>query len=90
MGHEKYEEAFKKKIVELYRSGNSASSISDKFKISETSIYNWLKQFPDITKTEVSNISLSQVLQENMQLKEENEVLKKAFKIFLTNNKSTT
>lgn len=87
MGQERYDASFKKKIVELYKSGTSASKISEEFNISETSIYNWTKNYSKSGRDKdykvIDQTNFSKIQLDNILLKEEVEVLKKALKIIL-------
>ncbi|MEI5909720.1 transposase, partial [Bacillus spongiae] len=38
-----YSEDFKKMVVELYHSGQSVSSLSSEYGVSEVTIYKWIK-----------------------------------------------
>ncbi len=46
-----FSEEFKKKIVTLYSEGTSVTSICNKYKISKSSVYNWIKMYTEV-KTE--------------------------------------
>jgi transposase len=47
----KYNEDFKKMIVDLYNSGSSAKDLSSEYGVTEVTIYTWIKKFSPI-KTE--------------------------------------
>ena len=81
----RYDESFKKNIVDLYHSGRTQASLIKDYGISQTALSRWIKQYstvqmPDgevLTAIEVKN------LQKRMaELEEENLILKKAIAIF--------
>ncbi|KRF52572.1 transposase [Bacillus sp. Soil768D1] len=80
----KYNNEFKKTVVDLYHSGNSVIELSYEYGISEVSIYKWVKQFTPISLGEVSMTpkELAVIQKENLRLKQEVEILKKAMVIF--------
>lgn len=41
----KYNNEFKKTIVDLYHSGNSVKELSGEYGVSEVTIYKWVKEF---------------------------------------------
>ncbi|CAH0316583.1 hypothetical protein SRABI96_05248 [Peribacillus sp. Bi96] len=45
---EKYNNKFKKTIVDLYHSGNSVQELSGEYGVSEVIIYKWVKEFTPI------------------------------------------
>ena len=69
-------------MVSLYESGNSAQEICEKYQISRSALYNWIKLYterkapkPSIT---ISGHRIVCLKEENRKLREENEFLKKA------------
>ena len=56
----KYNDDFKKMIVDLYHSGNSVKDLSGEYGVSEVTIYKWIKDF---TPIELRRMSL--LLQKN-------------------------
>ncbi|MBU8854946.1 transposase [Bacillus sp. FJAT-26377] len=44
----KYNEEFKKTIVDLYHAGNSVKELSSEYGVSEVTIYKWVKEFTPI------------------------------------------
>ncbi|MGE7877886.1 transposase [Peribacillus muralis] len=81
---EKYNNEFKKTIVDLYHTGNSAKELSGEYGVSEVTIYKWVKEFTPIGLGEESMTpkELSAIQKENLRLKQEVEILKKAMAIF--------
>lgn len=81
----KYDESFKKNIVDLYRSGKSVRELSREYGTSEVNIRKWIKRYsPIITSTgEVtSNDEIMKLKKQMAKIEEENEILKKALAIF--------
>ncbi len=86
MKKDKYDKSFKKKVVELYWAGISAKKLSQEYNVSDTSIYNWAKIFPkSISVSDKKNTrdTITTIQLENLRLRKEVEVLKKAMTIFL-------
>ncbi len=81
----RYDEDFKKMIVELYHSGSSVSDLEREYGVSHVSIYNWIKDYSEIEIDEDTKITKKEMLEiqkENKKLKEELAILKKALSIF--------
>lgn len=80
----KYNNEFKKTIVDLYNSGNSVKELSGEYGVSEVTIYKWVKEFTPIGLGEDSMTpkELVAIQKENLRLKQEVEILKKAMAIF--------
>ena len=79
----KYNDEFKKTIVDLYHAGNSLKELSSKYDVSEVTIYKWVKEFTPISsdKGSVTPKELAEIQKENPRLKQELEILKKAMAI---------
>lgn len=80
-----YEESFKKTIVDLYHSGKRVSELSREYGIPQTNIHKWIKRYSPIetsTGEITSNDEIVKLKKQMAQLKEENEILKKAVAIF--------
>lgn len=82
----RYEEEFKKMIVELYSSKQkTVSQLEREYGISKVTIYDWIKKYSAIQiddKTSLTNNDLNEMRKEMARLREENEILKKAMAIF--------
>jgi len=81
----RYDEDFKKMIVELYHSGSSVSDLEREYGVSNVSIYKWIKDYSEIEIDEDTKITKKEMLEiqkENKKLKEELAILKKALSIF--------
>jgi transposase len=80
----KYNDDFKKTIVDLYHAGNSAKELSSEYGVSEVTIYKWVKELTPIGTGEESLTpkEVAAIQKENLRLKQELEILKKAMAIF--------
>lgn len=81
----KYNEDFKKMVVDLYNSGSSAKDLSSEYGVTEVTIYAWIKKFSPIQTEDGSTITADEIAKmkkQMLRLQEENEILKKAMAIF--------
>jgi transposase len=81
----KYNEDFKKMIVDLYNSGSSAKDLSSEYGVSEVTIYAWIKKFSPIQTEDGDTVTADEIAKmkkQMLKLQEENEILKKAMAIF--------
>ncbi len=85
MTNKKFNEEFKKMVVELYHSGQPVKQLSSEYDVSEVTVYKWIKIYSPITSVDEDEITLEdlkQMKKEMLRLKEENEIFKKAMAIF--------
>lgn len=83
MSRKRYNQEFKQTIVDLYRSGTRVSQLTSEYGVSEVTIYKWIKQYSPIEGTQELTVSDVEAIQkENLRLKQELEILKKAMTIF--------
>ena len=81
----RYDEDFKKMIVELYHSGSSVTDLEREYGVSRVTIYNWIKNYSEIEiddNTTITKKEMLEIQKENKKLKEELAILKKALSIF--------
>lgn len=81
----RYNNDFKKMIVDLYHSGSSVKDLSSEYGVSDVTIYKWIKNLTPIEGTEGKELTpkdVDAVQKENLRLKQELEILKKAMTIF--------
>lgn len=81
----KYNEDFKKMIVDLYHSGSSAKDLSSEYGVSEVTIYAWVKKFSPIQTEDGDTVTADEIAKmkkQMLKLQEENEILKKTMAIF--------
>jgi transposase len=79
-----YTEEFKRQIVELIGSGKTVSEIEREYKVTKTSIREWLKRYSksgefgaEANRSEAEK-ELRELRKENRQLRMENDILKQA------------
>jgi len=80
----RYPPEYRRRLVELVRSGRSAESLSRQYEVSAPAIRNWVRQ-TDLDEgrrsdglTTAEQEELSRLRRENKTLREEREILKKA------------
>lgn len=81
----RYNDDFRKMIVDLYHSGSSVKDLSSEYGISEVSIYAWIKKFSPIELEDGSSVTpddYAKLQKQLLRMQEENEILKKAMAIF--------
>jgi len=81
----RYNDDFKKMIVDLYHSGSSVKDLSSEYGVSNVTIYKWIKDLTPIEGTgdqEITPKDVDAIQKENLRLKQELEILKKAMAIF--------
>lgn len=81
----KFDEDFKKSIVKLYESGKSQNSLANEYGIAISSVARWVKQYSEVKiddDTILTSRQIKQLQKRNLQLEEENLILKKAIAIF--------
>lgn len=84
MAQKRFNEEFRKTVVELYRNGTPVSDLVSEYGISETTVYKWIKAYSPVegADEEVTPAELARIQKENMRLKQEIDILKKAMTIF--------
>lgn len=81
----RYDEEFKKSLVDLYHNGKTQVSICQEYGVSQTALTRWIKQYSSVETEDGDILTAKQIkeLQKRMaQLEEENLILKKAIAIF--------
>ncbi|PEI86384.1 IS3 family transposase [Bacillus pseudomycoides] len=82
MTNKKFNEEFKKMVVELYRSGQPVKQLSSEYGVSEVTVYKWIKIYSPITSVDEDEMTLEdlkRMKKEMLRLKEENEIFKKGY-----------
>ena len=82
---QRYDEDFKRTLVELYYNGKTQASLIKEDGVSQTALSRWIKQYSTVETDDGEVLTAKQVkeLQKRMaQLEEENQILKKAIAIF--------
>jgi len=83
--YQRYDEEFKKNIVELYKNGKSQTQLSNEYGVSTSALSKWIKQYSGIKMEDNTIMTAKQIRQlqkEKAALEEENLILKKAIAIF--------
>jgi transposase len=81
----KYDEDFKKSIVNLYHNGKSQTHLSKEYGVSMSAIGKWIKLYSEVkldNDTIMTAKQIKQLQKRNATLEEENLILKKAIAIF--------
>jgi transposase len=81
----RYNDDFKSMVVDLYHSGSSVKDLSSEYGVSNVTIYQWIKDLTPIEGTsdkEITPKDVDAIQKENLRLKQELEILKKAMAIF--------
>ncbi|CAM4252130.1 Transposase [Bacillus manliponensis] len=58
MTNKKFNEEFKKMVVELYRSGQPVKELSSEYGVSEVTVYKWIKAYSPITSVDEDEMTL--------------------------------
>ena len=81
----RYNDDFRKMVVDLSRSGQSVKELSSEYGVSEVTIYARIKKFSPVELEDGSPVTpdnYAKMQKEMLKLQQENEVLKKAMAIF--------
>lgn len=81
----RYNDDFRKMVVELYHSGQAVRDLSSEYGVSDVTIYKWIKDFTPVDTSDKESLTpkeVAKIQKENLRLKEELEILKKAMAIF--------
>ena len=82
---QRYDEDFKKTLVDLYHNGKTQASLVKEYGVTQTALKRMIKQYSTVETDDGEVLTAKQVkeLQKRMaQLEEENQILKKAIAIF--------
>jgi len=81
----RYNDDFRKMIVDLYQSGQSVRNLSSEYGVSDVTIYAWIKKFTPMELEDGSSLTpddYAKLQKQMLKLQEENDILKKAMAIF--------
>lgn len=84
-GYKKYDESFKKSLVNLHQGGKTQTSLCQEYGVSFTALSRWVKQYSEVPMEDGSVLTAKQVKElqkKNALSEEENLILKKAIAIF--------
>src|SRR5690625_4966326 len=77
----RYNDDFRRMIVELYNSGETVKDLSSEYGIPDATIYSWINKYTPVEFENGSKITpddYAQLQKQMQKLKEENDILKKA------------
>ena len=81
----RYNNDFRKMVVELYHFGQSVRDLSSEYGVSEVTIYAWIKKFSPVELEDGSSVTpedYAKLQKQMLKLQQENDILKKAMAIF--------
>ena len=81
----RYDEDFKRTLVDLYHNGKTQVSLVKEYGVSQTALSKWIKQYSTVETEDEEVLTVRQIKelqQRNAKLEEENLILKKAIAIF--------
>ena len=81
----KYDEEFKRTLVNLYHSGKTQAALCAEYGVSSSSLARWIRQYSTVTIDDgqvLTGKQIKELQKRNAQLEEENLILKKAIAIF--------
>ena len=78
----KYDENFKKMVVELYQSGQSVEQLRAEYGLSTQTIYRWIKLYTQNSEIGMTEAEMLVMKKEMARMQEEITILKKALTIF--------
>lgn len=78
----KFEEDFKKMILDLNQSGQSVEDLSEQYGIAAQTIYRWKKLYTKNKATGMTEAEILAMKKKMARIEEENTILKKALTIF--------
>lgn len=81
----RYNDDFRKMVVDLYHSGQPVRDLSSEYGVSEVTIYAWIKKLNPMeleNGTSVTPDAYAKLQKQMLKLQQENEILKKAMAIF--------
>ena len=88
----RYDEEFKQSLVNLYQTGKTQTELCKDYGVSHTALARWIKQYSQVKLDDDTVMTAKQIkeLQKRnaqLELEEENLILKKASAIFMQNSK---
>jgi len=79
--YQRYDEEFKKNIVELHKGGKSQTQLHNEYGVSHSALSKWIRQYSGVKMEDNTIMTAKQIRQlqkEKAALEEENLILKKA------------
>lgn len=81
----RYSAGFKSSLIALHQTGRSANSLAKEYHVSVSTVTNWINQ-ADASRINVLSPSEAALLKENIRLKEELDILKRAAVLLAKNS----
>lgn len=81
----RYSAEFKSSLIALHQTGRSANSLAKEYHVSVSTVTNWINQ-ADASRINVLSPSEEALLKENIRLKEELDILKRAAVLLAKNS----
>jgi transposase len=81
----RYDEDFKRPLVDLYHNGKTQASLIKEYGVSQTALTKWIKQYSTVETDDGEVLTAKQVKEPQKRmakLEEENQILKKTIAIF--------
>ena len=81
----RYDEDFKRTLVDLYHNGKTQSALCKEYGVSQSALAKWIKQYSTVKTDDgqvLTGLQIKELQKRNAQLEEENLILKKAIAIF--------
>jgi len=78
----RYDEDFKKTLVELYQSGQTVTDLSKEYGVAGTTLYKWIDLYAKDKQDGVSKAEFLSLKKQLARTREENDILKKVLTIF--------
>ena len=88
--YQRYDEEFKKNLVELHKNGKSQTQLCHEYGVSSSALSKWIRQYAGVKMDDNTIMTAKQIRQlqrEKAALEEENLILKKAIAIFTPHSK---
>ena len=82
MSTKKFDEDFKKMIVQLHIDGAGVTALSKEYQVAPATIYKWFALYSPNEELGMTKSEILAMKKEMARIKEENEILKKAVSIF--------
>lgn len=87
MGKIKYDQSFKKTIIELLESGKTVKELTKEYGVSQASIHRWNIELTTPLKVQEESARIKALEKELKNVKLERDILKKAVSIFSKSDK---
>ncbi|KRM54880.1 MULTISPECIES: hypothetical protein [Lacticaseibacillus] len=83
----KYNQDFKDMLIELHAAGKRTGELSKDYEVPIATLGKWFTEHKQATTKDLSSADVAKMRADYLQMKQENEILKKALGIFAKQNK---